>query len=99
VIGTYSFYSDRETLGKHAEMVETILTVRQIIRLNQDDQIGRIFANPAIFYFGLFIKMTEIAQFFGRFFHCDSYALILRNIYLGLHFGYLFHKRIWSPWS
>jgi hypothetical protein len=63
----------------------------------QGDQIGRIFAYWAIVYFGRVLKITEVAQNLGATcFHGTSYALILTKI-VGLHFGRLFQKLVWSP--
>jgi hypothetical protein len=40
----------------------------------QGDQIGRIFARWAIVYFGLFLKVTEVAKHFG-YHQCDQMLL------------------------
>jgi hypothetical protein len=55
-------------------------------RWKQCGQIGRIFAQWVIVYFGQFIKITEIAHI----------SRLLE--WVGLYFGRLFNKLIRSPW-
>jgi hypothetical protein len=62
----------------------------------QGDQIGRIFANWAIIFFGHFTEnYRSSANSTGTFYHTASYVLIWTKNGLER----LFHKLIWSPWT
>jgi hypothetical protein len=65
---------------------------------NQCDQIGRIFAQWAIVYFGQLLKKHKSSPNF-----CATFSLKYRQCinlvknWFRLHFGRLFYKLIWSP--
>jgi hypothetical protein len=63
------------------------------ISYNQGDQIGRIFARSAIFYFGQFFKKytSTWTKLLGCFFQSKDYALIEQK-WFWLHFGQFFLK-------
>jgi hypothetical protein len=70
------------------------------IRKDQGDQIGRIFSYWMIIFFVRFLKISEVAQIYGTTFSQSIRSLfILTKKWIGLHFGRLFHKLIWSPWK
>jgi hypothetical protein len=50
--------------------------------------------NGRLFTLGAFLKMTEVEQIFGLLFSAVQVKYQKR---VGLYFGRLFHKRIWSP--
>jgi hypothetical protein len=52
----------------------------------QGDQIGRIYASWAFFYFGQFFKLQMEAKLFANFFHRKSCELIFTQRF-GLHFA------------
>jgi hypothetical protein len=91
--------------------IETVqLMLQNLTRLirrpadwNQGDQIGRIFALWAIFYFGQFfeniISGPNCCYIWATFFNRSTWIKnFLDKIWLGLHFGQFFNKIIWSPW-
>jgi hypothetical protein len=45
------------------------------------------------------VKNTEIAQIIGLLFSTVKAVHYFHKKWIGLHFGRLFHKRIWSPWT
>jgi hypothetical protein len=47
---------------------------------SQSDQIGRILADCLLWV--VFSKITEVATFFGYFFHGYDYAIILSKMYM-----------------
>jgi hypothetical protein len=64
----------------------------------QDDQIGRNFAKLVIAYFGLLLGNYRHRPHFGAdFFHDRGFAIILAKKWVGLNFGRLFDKLVWSP--
>jgi hypothetical protein len=63
----------------------------------QGDQIGRIFANWAIVYFGQLYENFRISPHFGPFFFSVKLYIDFDQKWVGLHFGRLFLKLIWSP--
>jgi hypothetical protein len=56
----------------------------------QDYQIGRIFVYWAIVFFGQFIEI--LGYFFPQYQLCINFDKKM----VGLHFGRLFHKLVWS---
>jgi hypothetical protein len=48
-------------------------------------------------YFGIFLKITKVAQILGYFFHSKSSGLLATKNALGNILGRYFHKLIWSP--
>jgi hypothetical protein len=60
-------------------------------------KLGDFFAFWAIYFFGQFFeKITIASQIFWLLFS-TYYVLILTKKTVGLHFGRIFHKLIWSP--
>jgi hypothetical protein len=54
----------------------------------QSDQIGRIFAQWVVVYFGLFFEIFRSSpHFWASFFHSQGYALILAKMYLATFLG------------
>jgi hypothetical protein len=64
-------------------------------------RLGEFSPNGLLFSLGSGLKTTEEAHISGLLFsHCTSY--VRKNFdkkWIGLHFGRLFHKLIWSPWT
>jgi hypothetical protein len=65
---------------------------------SQGDQVGPLFTYWVIIYFGQFFKLQNELTFLGIFYTGESYVLILTKKWVGLEFGWFFHKLIWSPW-
>jgi hypothetical protein len=42
-------------------------------------------------------SLSEHYRYLDYFFHGKSYVVIFTKNWIGLHFGWLFYKRIWSP--
>jgi hypothetical protein len=97
---------DRENAGKKAFFQKTATTFRCSVCRGQGDQIGRIFAFWANFRLlgdnclsALFL-ITEVDKTLGLLFPTGkSFAPILSQKLVGLHFGQFFHQLIRSPWS
>jgi hypothetical protein len=70
----------------------TMLVVVRVTRFGEFSPFGWLFTLCS------FVKIIEVAQNnSATLFHGKSYVLIFKK-WIGLHFGRLFHKRIWSPW-
>jgi hypothetical protein len=71
----------------------------RVTRLANFWPIARLFMFSFLFTLGSFFsKLTEI--YYGYFFQTLHFACInFDKIWIGLHFGQMFHKLIWSPWS
>jgi hypothetical protein len=72
--------------------------------LHQGDQIGRIFAQWAIIYFGRFVENRKSSPYFCATFSlstgmCICDTLIVTKIGLGHILGDFFHQLVWSPCS
>jgi hypothetical protein len=64
----------------------------------QGDQIGRIFAQWTIVFFGPFFDNYKTSSnSLSTYFHCRSYLLILAKKGRAT-FWRFFHKLTWSPW-
>jgi hypothetical protein len=84
---------------KFALSGHSVVIVHKFLEQNQGDQIGWIFAQWSIVFFGQFRENKgNSAQFWATLFHGYVYALIVKKS-VGLHFGRFFHKFVWSPWT
>jgi hypothetical protein len=51
-----------------------------------------------LFSLASLLRIAEVVKILGLFFSCSTnYVLILTEKFVGLHFGRLFRKLIWSP--
>jgi hypothetical protein len=66
---------------------------------HQGDQIGRIFAYWVVVYFAYFLTGLQQRKLLTTLSQCTSYVFSLTKKWVGLHFGPLVHKLIWSRWS
>jgi hypothetical protein len=70
----------------------------RVSSLSQGDQIGRIFANWSIVFFGQIFKITEEAKISDLLISSvKSYLLSLTKKWIRQNFGQYFQKLIWSP--
>jgi hypothetical protein len=83
---------------------EALQTVSVSVYPNQGDQIGRIFAQWVIVFFGQFYKNYRSSPKFhiGRLFFTYTYryyVVILTKKMVWQHFGRFFYKLLWSASS
>jgi hypothetical protein len=78
-----------------------ISTPTWIFTQKQGDQTGRIFAHWVIVTLSGFLKITEVAENNKLLFHQCSpkFCFYSDKKWVGLHFGRVLHKPIWSPCS
>jgi hypothetical protein len=70
------------------------------LRLDQGDQIVKIFAKWLIVYFGMFFgKLTKVANHVLVIFPLSRLRINTVQKWVGLHFGRFFHELIRSPWA
>jgi hypothetical protein len=68
-------------------------------RQDQGDQIWRILLPWAIVFYEHFFKLQMQHTNIGRPFPRLRLWIHFAKRCVGLHFGWFFHKRIWSPWT
>jgi hypothetical protein len=81
--------------------METVLIIERPIEqksvlsrvtLGEFSPIGRGFS------LGIFPKITKVAQIYGLLLSAEKIHINFNKQWVGLHFGRIFQKLIWSPW-
>jgi hypothetical protein len=86
-------------------LIENVhMDVHKIFLFNviyNSDQIVRIFDHWVVVNSRQFLISTKVDHIYGAtFFHGGGYICIdFPKKWIGLHFGPVFHKLVWSPWQ